>query len=80
MPGSPRLVDLVQSSIDELLDREATALAAIAPELGELHAVARSFLAGGKRFRALFCYWGWQSVAVWQAVARQVEPAGDAGR
>jgi geranylgeranyl diphosphate synthase type I len=53
----------VQSSIDGLLDREATALAAIAPELGELHAVARSFLAGGKRFRALFCYWGWQSVA-----------------
>jgi geranylgeranyl diphosphate synthase type I len=53
----------VQSAIDGLLDREGTALTQIAPELGELHAVARSFLAGGKRFRALFCYWGWQSVA-----------------
>jgi geranylgeranyl diphosphate synthase type I len=25
--------------------------------------VARGFLSGGKRFRALFCYWGWQAVA-----------------
>jgi geranylgeranyl diphosphate synthase type I len=63
VPGSPRLVDLVQSAIDELLDREATTLAGISPDLGDLNGVARSFLAGGKRFRALFCYWGWQAVA-----------------
>lgn len=56
-------MDLVQASIDELLDREASTLARISPDLGEMHAVARSFLAGGKRFRALFAYWGWQSVA-----------------
>jgi geranylgeranyl diphosphate synthase type I len=63
VPGSPRLVDLVQSTIDDLLDREAASLDAISPDLASLHRVARSFLAGGKRFRALFCYWGWQSVA-----------------
>jgi geranylgeranyl diphosphate synthase, type I len=62
VPGSPRLVDLVQSTIDQLLDREAATLASISPDLAPLHGVARSFLAGGKRFRALFCYWGWQSV------------------
>jgi geranylgeranyl diphosphate synthase type I len=63
VPGSPRLVDLVQSTIDDLLDRETRSLSAIAPDLAALQEVARSFLAGGKRFRALFCYWGWQSVA-----------------
>lgn len=63
MPGSPRLVDLVQSAIDGLLDREAARLAAITPDLAAFQAVARPFLAGGKRFRALFCYWGWQAVA-----------------
>jgi len=56
-------VDLVQTTIDELLEREATTLARISPDLGRMHAVARDFLAGGKRFRALFAYWGWQSVA-----------------
>jgi geranylgeranyl diphosphate synthase, type I len=56
-------VDLVQTTIDELLDREADALAAVSPDLAPLLDVARPFLAGGKRFRALFCYWGWQAVA-----------------
>ena len=37
-------------------------LAAIAPELRQFTDVTLSFLSGGKRFRALFCYWGWQSV------------------
>lgn len=56
-------MDLVQRTIDDLLDREAAELAGISPDLGRMHAVARDFLAGGKRFRALFAYWGWQSVA-----------------
>jgi geranylgeranyl diphosphate synthase, type I len=56
-------VDLVQATIDELLDREAEALAGVSPDLAPLLDVARPFLAGGKRFRALFCYWGWQAVA-----------------
>jgi geranylgeranyl diphosphate synthase type I len=35
----------------------------MAPELEQLTDFARGFLSGGKRFRALFCYWGWQAVA-----------------
>ena len=63
MAESTRLVDLVQRNIDEYLDARAPELAAIAPELAPFVDFSREFLAGGKRFRALFCYWGWQSVA-----------------
>ena len=61
MAESTRLVDLVQGQIDGFLSERFTQLSAIAPELGEFAETARGFLAGGKRFRALFCYWGWQS-------------------
>ena len=63
MAESTRLVDLVQSNIDSFLDARAPELAAIAPELTPFVDFSREFLAGGKRFRALFCYWGWQAVA-----------------
>jgi geranylgeranyl diphosphate synthase type I len=61
--GSTRLVDLVQQRIDDSVSEHATALAEISPDLGVLAETASDFLSGGKRFRALFCYWGWQAVA-----------------
>jgi geranylgeranyl diphosphate synthase type I len=73
---STRLVDLVQQAIDEFLSERTTELAGIAPELSGLSDVAQGFLSGGKRFRALFCYWGWQAVA---AAPDALDPlAGDA--
>jgi len=60
---SKRLVDLVQANIDGFLDARGPELARIAPELSPFIEFSRDFLGGGKRFRALFCYWGWQSVA-----------------
>lgn len=73
-------MDLVQTTIDDLLDRESATLSAISPDLLPLLDVARPFLAGGKRFRALFCYWGWQSVAGRVAVDEVVDaPTPDAG-
>lgn len=63
MAESTRLVDLVQKRIDEFLANRAPELTAIAPELDPFIKYSASFLAGGKRFRALFCYWGWQAVA-----------------
>jgi geranylgeranyl diphosphate synthase type I len=60
---STRLVDLVQQRIDAHLAVHAPQLAAIAPELVPFIDFSRDLLQGGKRFRALFCYWGWQSVA-----------------
>ncbi|MBG6054035.1 geranylgeranyl diphosphate synthase type I [Salinibacterium sp. CAN_S4] len=62
MAESTRLVDLVQLRIDEFVSERTVELAAIAPELEQFTDVTLSFLSGGKRFRALFCYWGWQSV------------------
>jgi geranylgeranyl diphosphate synthase type I len=58
-----RLVDLVQQAIDGFLAERTQELDAIAPDLGELVGTARGMLGAGKRFRALFCYWGWQSSA-----------------
>jgi geranylgeranyl diphosphate synthase, type I len=60
---SNRLVDLVQLSIDGFLADRAADFHSIAPELVRFTDVATSFLSGGKRFRALFCYWGWQSAS-----------------
>jgi geranylgeranyl diphosphate synthase type I len=58
---SIRFVDLVQSRIDDFLDVRSSILVSIGPELSPIQAFSRDFLSGGKRFRALFCYWGWQS-------------------
>lgn len=55
-------MDLVQARIDrEFIERSAE-LSRIAPELSELAMVAAEASAGGKRFRALFAYWGWHAV------------------
>ncbi len=63
MAESTRLVDLVQAAIDGFLDEHQPNLTRIAPELAPLVDSARDLLRGGKRFRALFCYWGWQAVS-----------------
>lgn len=63
MAESTRLVDLVQDAIDEFLDERQPHLEGIAPELSPFIDYSRDLLRGGKRFRALFCYWGWQSVS-----------------
>ncbi len=62
MSESARLVDLVGSRIDRELTDRASILSEIGPETGPIADTCRQLLSGGKRFRALFCYWGWQSV------------------
>nr|WP_221244087.1 polyprenyl synthetase family protein [Cryobacterium roopkundense] len=56
------MIDLVQSRIDEFLFTRAPIVSLISSDLTPLVAFSRQFLSGGKRFRALFCYWGWRSV------------------
>lgn len=56
-------MDLVQDAIDGFLDERQPHLSGIATELTPLIDYARDLLRGGKRFRALFCYWGWQAVS-----------------
>lgn len=63
MAESTRLVDLVQRQIGEFVSDRENELREIAPELEQLTVVAKGFLSGGKRFRALFCYWGWHAVS-----------------
>jgi len=57
-----RLVDLVQARIEEFLAERTSILRSISPDMAPLDAFSRRFLSGGKRFRALFCYWGWEAV------------------
>ncbi len=63
MPGSTRLIDLVQTRLDGFLADRAAQLREISPDLDVIDDSAKRLLAGGKRFRALFCYWGWRAVA-----------------
>ncbi|WP_423923977.1 polyprenyl synthetase family protein [Frigoribacterium sp. 2-23] len=63
MAESTRLVDVVQERIDGFLDRQRPALRAVSDDLDPFAVFSSDLLRGGKRFRALFCYWGWQSVA-----------------
>ncbi|HEY0261208.1 MAG TPA: polyprenyl synthetase family protein [Lacisediminihabitans sp.] len=62
MAESTRLVDLVQADIDAFLDDRAPLLLSIGEDLAPFVDYSRDLLRGGKRFRALFCYWGWQAV------------------
>ncbi|GLI29087.1 geranylgeranyl pyrophosphate synthase [Agromyces rhizosphaerae] len=62
MPESSHLVDLVHARIDEFLTERHSILVSISPDLDPIATFSRRFLSGGKRFRALFCYWGWQAV------------------
>jgi len=55
---STRLVDLVQSRVNEFLAVQGSALVQISADLQVVDDAARGLLAGGKRFRALFCYSG----------------------
>lgn len=62
MAESTRLVDLVQACIDDFLSAQEPELRNIATDLLPYLDYSRSLLTGGKRFRAMFLYWGWQSV------------------
>ncbi|MEO7349833.1 MAG: polyprenyl synthetase family protein [Terrimesophilobacter sp.] len=62
MAESNRLVDLVQEGIDQFLDARAPHLLGIGTEFAPFIDYSRNLLRGGKRFRALFCYWGWRAV------------------
>ncbi|AMM20717.1 geranylgeranyl pyrophosphate synthase [Frondihabitans sp. PAMC 28766] len=69
MAESTRLVDVVQDRIDTFLRGQRPHLDTIAGDLDPFGRFAADLLHGGKRFRALFCYWGWQSVAGLEAAS-----------
>ncbi|MFD1720801.1 polyprenyl synthetase family protein [Amnibacterium endophyticum] len=62
MTTGGRLVDLVRSRLDEFLDARASILAAVSGDALTMGDFSRDLLRFGKRYRARFCYWGWQAV------------------
>ncbi len=61
MTASAAALDTIRSEVDrsirEFVDRQRPLVSA--PELAPLISAAEEFLAGGKRLRPAFCYWGW---------------------
>lgn len=72
MTESKRLVVLVQETIDDFLSAHEATAGEIGAELSPYIEYSRALLAGGKRFRALFCYRGWEAVTQ-SADSRQAE-------
>jgi geranylgeranyl diphosphate synthase type I len=64
MASSPadlaRIRSEVGSALDAFVGRQRSDLAAISPELVPCADAVADLLAGGKRLRAAFCYWGWR--------------------
>ena len=52
----------VSATLEEFVDEQATRLVPLGPDADRLVAAARESVAGGKRFRASFCYWGYRAV------------------
>jgi geranylgeranyl diphosphate synthase, type I len=64
MAASPRdddLVERVQARLDAFVATQRTRLADAGAEAAALIDMAHRSVAGGKRLRAAYCYWGWRA-------------------
>src|SRR5215472_17582763 len=65
MASSPgdlsRIRSPVGSALDDFIGRQRAGLTKISAELGPCADAVTDLLAGGKRLRAAFCYWGWRA-------------------
>jgi geranylgeranyl diphosphate synthase, type I len=65
MASSPgdlaRIRSEVGRALDEFIARQRAILAEIGPDLASCADAVADLLAGGKRLRAAFCYWGWRA-------------------
>jgi geranylgeranyl diphosphate synthase type I len=57
----PRIRDQVGRALDDFLGRQRAVLSDIGPDLLPCLDAAAGLVAGGKRLRAAFCYWGWRA-------------------
>ncbi len=57
----PRIRHQVGLALEEFLDRQRAVLGDIGPELLPWLDAIGELLAGGKRLRSAFCYWGWRA-------------------
>lgn len=72
MNESATLLELVQENLDAFCVARRTDFHGISPDLAPVIDYTQSLLSGGKRFRALFCYWSWVG-ALSSAPLRQSE-------
>ncbi len=63
--------DRVRSVLDEFVDEQAARLGPLGPDGSRLVAASRDATAGGKRFRAMFCHWGFRSVRTCRDAAEE---------
>jgi geranylgeranyl diphosphate synthase type I len=71
-----RLIDAVEGTLADFLTDQIIALDAVDPALGGFARTTRDLaLAGGKRLRPTFAYWGWRSVCRPGAPLDDVLPA-----
>ena len=59
MNETTNLLGLVQEKLDDFCADRKSEFASISPDLTTVVDYTRDLLGGGKRFRALFCYWSW---------------------
>lgn len=59
MSESKVLLELVQQQLDRFCDDRVVDFNQISDDLTLVPKLTKGLLAGGKRFRALFCYWAW---------------------
>jgi geranylgeranyl diphosphate synthase, type I len=57
----PRIRDLAGRALEDFLDRQGVRLAGIGADLRPCLEAITELLAGGKRLRPAFCYWGWRA-------------------
>ena len=53
------LLDLIQDHLDDFCESQKSDFEQISSDLAPVVDYTRDLLQGGKRFRALFCYWSW---------------------
>ena len=61
MKSSENLLIQVQSNLDSFCEKQRGEFEAISTDLVPVVDYTQSLLQGGKRFRALFCYWSWRA-------------------
>jgi geranylgeranyl diphosphate synthase, type I len=65
MASSPgdlnRIRSAVGAALDDFIGRQRASLTEISSDLGPCADAVTDLLAGGKRLRAAFCYWGWRA-------------------
>ena len=63
MSDSFRFVDVIDAHLKAFFDTKRDDVSSISDDLIPLVDYSRGLLAGGKRFRARFCYWGYRAIA-----------------